>query len=73
MIIGVPKEIKEEEYRVALLPSTAKKLVEKGHQVLIEKDAGAGSGIKDKKYLKAGAEILNKAEEIFKRDRKSVV
>lgn len=67
MIIGVPKEIKEEEYRVALLPSTAKKLVEKGHQVLIEKDAGAGSGIKDKEYLKAGAEILNKAEEIFKR------
>ena len=67
MIIGVPKEIKEEEYRVALLPSTAKKLVEKGHQVLIEKDAGVGSGIKDKEYLKAGAEILNKAEEIFKR------
>lgn len=67
MIIGVPKEIKEEEYRVALLPSTAKELVKKGHQVLIEKDAGAGSGIKDKEYLKAGAEILNKAEEIFKR------
>ena len=67
MIIGVPKEIKEEEYRVALLPSTAKELVKKGHQVLIEKDAGVGSGIKDKEYLKAGAEILNKAEEIFKR------
>ena len=67
MIIGVPKEIKEEEYRVSLLPSTAKELVKKGHQVLIEKDAGVGSGIKDKEYLKAGAEILNKAEEIFKR------
>lgn len=67
MIIGVPKEIKTEEYRVGLLPSTAKELVEKGHQVLIEKDAGAGSGIKDQDYLNAGAEILDSPEEIFKR------
>ena len=45
MIIGVPKEIKQEEYRVGLLPSTAKKLVEKGYKVLVEKNAGLGSGI----------------------------
>ncbi len=67
MIIGVPKEIKTEEYRVALLPSTAKKLVEKGHQVFVEKNAGAGSGIKDEDYQNAGAEILDRPEEIFKR------
>ena len=67
MIIGVPKEIKEEEYRVALLPSTAKILVEKGHQVFVEKNAGAGSGIKNGDYQNAGAEILNNAEEVFRR------
>jgi len=67
MIIGVPKEIKEEEYRVALLPSTAKELVKKGHQVLIEKNAGVGSGISDEGYQSAGAEILTTPEEIFKK------
>ncbi len=67
MIIGVPKEIKEDEYRVSLLPSTAKKLRERGHQVLIEKNAGVGSGIKDEEYLKSGAEISDSGAEIFKR------
>ena len=67
MIIGVPKEIKGEEYRVALLPSTAKELVRRGHQVFVEKSAGAGSGIEDEDYQDAGAEILNKAEEVFRR------
>ena len=67
MIIGVPKEIKTEEYRVGLLPSTAKELVGKGHQVFVERDAGAGSGIPDEEYQNAGAEILNKAAEVFRR------
>ena len=67
MIIGVLKEIKQEEYRVSLLPSTAKRLVEQGHQVLIEKNAGIGSGIPDEDYQNAGAEILTTPEEIFKR------
>ena len=67
MIIGVPKEIKEEEYRVGVLPSTAKKLLAKGHQVLIEKNAGTGSGIPDEDYQNAGAEILATPEEIFKK------
>ena len=67
MIIGVPKEIKQEEYRVGLLPSTAKKLVEKGHKVLVEKNAGLGSGIKNEDYKNAGAEILDSPEEIFRK------
>ncbi len=67
MIIGVPKEIKTEEYRVGVLPSAAKELVEKGHQVLVEKNAGVGSGIKDEDYQNAGAEILESPEEIFEK------
>ena len=67
MIIGTLKAIKQDEYRVGLLPSTAKELVEKGHQVLVEKNAGEGSGIKNEDYQNAGAEILNNAEEVFRR------
>ena len=47
MIIGVPKEIKEQEYRVALLPSAAYQLIKRGHQVLVERGAGDGSGYPD--------------------------
>lgn len=67
MIIGVPKEIKKEEYRVAILPSTTKKLVERGHQILIEKRSGVGAGIKDEDYQREGAEILATGEEVFKK------
>src|SRR3989440_3734585 len=67
MIIGVPKEIKEQEQRVALLPSAANQLVRRGHSVLVEKNAGIGSGYADKEYVKAGAEIVDQAKEVFAR------
>jgi len=67
MIIGVPKEIKEQEQRVALLPSAAEQLKRRGHSVLVEKNAGTGSGYSDELYVKAGAEIIDLAEEVFKR------
>src|SRR6201987_4937824 len=67
MIIGVPKEIKEQEQRVALLPSAANQLTRRGHSVLVEKDAGIGSGYADEEYAKAGAEIVDRAEDVFAR------
>src|ERR1700751_4886662 len=67
MIIGVPKEIKEQEQRVALLPSAANQLTRRGHSVLVEKDAGIGSGYADEEYAKAGAEIVDQAKEVFAR------
>src|SRR3954470_22710433 len=67
MIIGVPKEIKEQEQRVALLPSGAQQLVRQGHSVLVEKSAGVGSGYPDEDYAKAGAELLEGPDEVFKR------
>ncbi|MCM8808548.1 MAG: alanine dehydrogenase [Candidatus Omnitrophica bacterium] len=66
MIIGIPKEIKEEEYRVAILPKTVKKLVKKKHKVIIERNAGLGAGIKDIDYEKSGAEICEEHSYIFK-------
>lgn len=65
MIIGVPKEIKAQENRVALLPSGAYQLTQRGHRVVVERDAGAGSGYADEEYLRAGAEILATHEEVF--------
>jgi alanine dehydrogenase len=67
MIIGVPKEIKEQEQRVALLPSAAEQLKRRGHSVVVQKNAGLGSGYPDEDYTKAGAEIVGSAEEVFKR------
>jgi alanine dehydrogenase len=66
MIIGVPKEIKVHEHRVALTPAGAKELVKRGHSVYMQASAGEGSGFSDDEYKKAGAEVLNKAEEIFR-------
>ena len=57
MIVGVPKEIKNHEYRVAMVPAGVKSLVADGHAVIIETSAGEGSGISDAEYLAAGAEI----------------
>ena len=59
MIIGVPKEIKDKENRVALTPSGAKQLISNGHKVLVEKNAGAGSGFSDEEYVKNGAKIVD--------------
>lgn len=67
MIIGVPKEIKPQENRVALLPSAAYQLIQRGHQVVVETGAGAGSGFPDREYVRAGAEILSSHEEVFAR------
>lgn len=65
MIIGLPKEIKNSEYRVGLTETNAHHLVELGHQVLVEKSAGLGSGISDEQYLKAGARILDSANQVY--------
>jgi alanine dehydrogenase len=67
MIIGVPKEIKEQEQRIALLPSGANQLTRLGHPVLVEKNAGIGSGYPDQEYVKAGAEIVEQAKDVFAR------
>ena len=65
MLVGVPKEIKDSEYRVGLVPSTVRELTLKGHRVLIEKDAGVGAGLADDAYVAAGAEIAASADQIF--------
>ncbi|HTL15869.1 MAG TPA: alanine dehydrogenase, partial [Patescibacteria group bacterium] len=67
MIVGVPREIKEQEYRVALLPSAAYQLVKHGHQVLVERDAGAGAGYPDSDYARAGATLIQDHREIFEK------
>lgn len=67
MIIGVPKEIKKDEYRVGLLPVGAHLLVEDGHTVLLETEAGLGSGFDDRAYADAGAEIVRSAQEVYSR------
>jgi len=67
MIIGVPKEIKEQEQRVGLLPSGTNELTKHGHSVLVEKNAGIGSGYSDEDYIKAGGEIVQQASEVFGR------
>lgn len=67
MIIGVPKESKSQEHRVALLPSAAYQLIKRGHNVIVEANAGAGSGFPDDEYRKAGAEIVTKHAEVFAR------
>ena len=65
MIVGVPKEIKTEEYRVAMTPVGVRELVAHGHEVLIQKDAGAGSFIDDEAYSSVGARIVPLAEDVF--------
>ena len=67
MIVGTPKEIKDNERRVGLIPSAAHELVARGHRVLVERGAGVGAGLTDDEYLAAGAEIVDSAEEIFAR------
>ena len=67
MLIGVPKEIKNHEYRVGLTPSSVKELVKHGHQVMIEHDAGVAIDFTNEEYVAAGAEIVSSAEEIFAR------
>jgi alanine dehydrogenase len=66
MIIGVPKEIKGQEYRVALLPSAAYQLIKRGHKVVVERNAGAGAGYPDPDYAQAGATLLDDHAAVFK-------
>ncbi|HEX9830173.1 MAG TPA: alanine dehydrogenase, partial [Thermodesulfobacteriota bacterium] len=66
MIIGVPKERKVHEYRVALTPQSVRVLVQRGNRVIVEKNAGVGSKISDEEFRRAGAEIVESEEELFK-------
>ena len=67
MIVGVPKEIKGQEYRVALLPSAAYQLIKRGHQVLVERNAGAGAGYPDADYAQAGATLVAEHAAVFEK------
>ena len=67
MIIGIPKELKNNEFRVAATPSGVHAYVVAGHTVLVEKNAGAGSAISDDEYVKAGASIIDSADEIWQK------
>src|SRR5258707_13009773 len=65
MRVGVPKEIKDHEDRVGLVPSSVAELVRHGHEVMVEAGAGLGAGLEDELYVAAGARIVAVAEEIF--------
>jgi alanine dehydrogenase len=67
MIVGIPKEIKQDEYRVSLLPVGVEELTRRGHRVLLETEAGLGSGLTDAEYVEHGCEIISSPEEIFNR------
>lgn len=67
MLIGVPKEIKVDEYRVGLIPAVISDLVAGGHEVLVETTAGQGAGISDEEYVDAGALIVANPDQIFER------
>jgi alanine dehydrogenase len=67
MLIGAPKEIKDNEFRVGLTPATVTELTHHGHGVIVEKSAGIGSGLTDDEYRTAGAKIVDTPQEIFAR------
>src|SRR4051812_20100291 len=65
MKVGVPREIKADEYRVAMIPVGVESLVKAGHEVLVEAQSGVGSGFADEDYVKAGAKMVAKPADIF--------
>ncbi len=65
MLVGVPREIKNHEYRVGLVPSSVRELVFNGHEVIVETDAGIGAGQTNEDYIAAGAKIVGTADEVF--------
>ena len=65
MIIGVPREIKDQEYRVAMLPSAAYQLIKRGHTVVVENGAGVGAGYSDQEYHQAGAKLVDSHAGVF--------
>ncbi|WP_426417725.1 alanine dehydrogenase [Aestuariirhabdus sp. LZHN29] len=67
MLVGVPKEIKNHEYRIGMTPAGVRELTHQGHQVLVQLNGGLGIGLTDEQYVAAGAEIVDSAEEIFAR------
>ncbi|WNK01081.1 alanine dehydrogenase [Thalassospiraceae bacterium LMO-JJ14] len=67
MLIGVPKEIKNNEFRVGLTPTSVREVVKHGHQVIVEKNCGIGIGRSDEDYRAQGADVIDSAEEIFQR------
>ena len=67
MLIGVPKEIKNHEYRIGLTPAGVRELEANGHQVIVQHDGGKSIGLTDEMYRKAGAEIWESAADIFAR------
>lgn len=67
MIIGVPKEIKDKEYRVGIVPAGVKALTKAGHTVLLESTAGVDSGIADSEYESAGATLAPSAQDVYER------
>jgi alanine dehydrogenase len=67
MLVGAPKETKDNEFRVGLTPATVAELTHRGHRVIIEKSAGVGSGLTDDEYSNAGAKIVDTPQEIFAR------
>ena len=67
MIIGVPKEVKNHEYRVGMVPASVGELARRGHQVIVETGAGVGIGASDASYEKRGATIAQNAHEVFKK------
>ncbi|RRJ84773.1 alanine dehydrogenase [Aestuariirhabdus litorea] len=67
MLVGVPKEIKNHEYRIGMTPAGVRELTSQGHQVIVQKNGGTAIGLADEQYLSAGAEMADTAEEIFAR------
>ena len=67
MIVGVPKEIKADEYRVGIIPAGVEALARRGHTVLVQQEAGVGSGISDDEYAQAGAQMVASAQELYRR------
>src|SRR6187399_1548778 len=67
MKVGVPKEIKNHEYRVGLVPSSVMELTQDGHEVMVESGAGVGAGLTDEEYRAAGATVVDKADAVFER------
>lgn len=67
MLVGVPKEIKNHEYRVGLTPASVRELTTRGHEVIVQKNAGTAIGLSDEQYVAAGASMVDTAQEIFAR------
>ncbi|PYS93945.1 MAG: alanine dehydrogenase [Acidobacteria bacterium] len=65
MLVGLPKEIKDNEYRVGLTPAGVRALTDAGHKVIVERDAGAGSGFENELYERAGAKLIDSADDVW--------